>query len=271
MARNEEKAQSMLYRFREAQAAELGLGKVRLRRPAFAGSVSTVQEAERWRRDILSEISRKISKIQDVSLSDYQVRDLNDDINKLMGQKYAWEMRIKELGGADYTRSAPKMINFEGREVPGTRGYKYFGRARDLPGVRELFEKAAADVTPAKAKIEINRDLDAEYYGYDDEQTILLEYEQALEKELIEKLHDAPDTTYVEEKGPKQDQNEEYHDKKEQESNAATDNNNVPSQKEIETYLVERRKQQLLDKYVSEDLKQSEEETKQLTDVKLNG
>lgn len=38
-----------------------------------------------------------------VSLSDYQVRDLNDDINKLMGQKYHWERRIKELGGADYT------------------------------------------------------------------------------------------------------------------------------------------------------------------------
>ncbi|KAI9468109.1 MAG: Rab43 protein [Benjaminiella poitrasii] len=268
MARNEEKAQSMLHRFREAQAAELGLGKVRLRRPAYAGSVNTVQEAERWRRDILSEISRKIAKIQDVSLSDYQVRDLNDDINKLMGQKYHWEMRIKELGGADYTRSAPKMINFEGREVPGTRGYKYFGRARDLPGVRELFEKAATDSTQSKPKIEINRALDAEYYGYNEDQAVLLEYEQALEKELIDKLHDAPDTTYVEEKGNKQQQEEEnYHNRKKEQNTAtaAANGNNVPSQKEIEAYLVERRKQQLLDKYVSEDLKQSEQETKQLT------
>lgn len=55
----------MLYRFREAQAAELGLGKPRTKRPGFAGSVNTVAEAEKWRRDILSEISRKISKIQD--------------------------------------------------------------------------------------------------------------------------------------------------------------------------------------------------------------
>lgn len=55
----------MLYRFREAQAAELGLGKTRLRRPGFAGSVNTVAEAEKWRRDLLSEVSRKISKIQD--------------------------------------------------------------------------------------------------------------------------------------------------------------------------------------------------------------
>ena len=114
----------MLYRFREAQAAEHGLGKMRARRPGFAGSVNTVAEAEKWRRDILSEISRKISKIQDgkitlkretidsilivgllVSLSDFQVRDLNDDLNKMMGQKYHWERRIKELGGADYTVS----------------------------------------------------------------------------------------------------------------------------------------------------------------------
>jgi pre-mRNA-splicing factor ISY1 len=55
----------MLYRFREAQAAGLGLSKRRDRRPAFAGVVDSVPEAEKWRRDLLSEISRKISKIQD--------------------------------------------------------------------------------------------------------------------------------------------------------------------------------------------------------------
>lgn len=33
------------------------------------------------------------------------------------------------------------MLDHEGKEVPGNRGYKYFGAAKDLPGVRELFEK----------------------------------------------------------------------------------------------------------------------------------
>ena len=33
------------------------------------------------------------------------------------------------------------MLDHEGKEVPGNRGYRYFGAARDLPGVRELFEK----------------------------------------------------------------------------------------------------------------------------------
>ena len=38
-------------------------------------------------------------------------------------------------------RIGPKMIDHEGKEVPGNHGYKYFGAAKDLPGVRELFEK----------------------------------------------------------------------------------------------------------------------------------
>ena len=33
------------------------------------------------------------------------------------------------------------MLDSEGKEVPGNRGYKYFGAAKDLPGVRELFEQ----------------------------------------------------------------------------------------------------------------------------------
>ena len=33
------------------------------------------------------------------------------------------------------------MLDHEGKEVPGNRGYKYFGAAKDLPGVKELFEQ----------------------------------------------------------------------------------------------------------------------------------
>lgn len=66
MARNEEKAQSMLFRFREAQAAELGLATRRTdRRPRLASSVKNLKDCERWRGEILREISRKVSKIQD--------------------------------------------------------------------------------------------------------------------------------------------------------------------------------------------------------------
>ncbi|KAG6380414.1 Isy1-like splicing factor [Boletus reticuloceps] len=139
MARNEEKAQSMLYRFREAQAAELGLGTRGDKRPKMASACKSLRECERWRGEILREISRKVSKIQDSGLTDYEVRDVNDEINKLLREKRHWENQIISLGGANYRRNVA-MLDDDGKEVPGTKGYKYFGRAKDLPGVRELFQ-----------------------------------------------------------------------------------------------------------------------------------
>ncbi|KAI0831784.1 Isy1-domain-containing protein [Trametes gibbosa] len=138
MARNEEKAQSMLYRFREAQAAELGLGTRSDRRPRMASACKSLRECERWRGEILREISRKVSKIQDSGLTDYEVRDLNDEINRLLREKRHWENQIVALGGANYRRNVA-MVDDDGKEVPGTKGYKYFGRAKELPGVKELF------------------------------------------------------------------------------------------------------------------------------------
>ena len=65
MARNEEKSQSMLFRFREAQAASLGLVGRTDRRPRVASSCKDLRQCERWRGEILRDISRKVSKIQD--------------------------------------------------------------------------------------------------------------------------------------------------------------------------------------------------------------
>ncbi|KAG0144402.1 hypothetical protein CROQUDRAFT_80026 [Cronartium quercuum f. sp. fusiforme G11] len=142
MARNEEKAQSMLYRFREAQAAELGISTKTDRRPRLASSCQDLRQCERWRGEILREISRKVSKIQDAGLTDYEVRDLNDEINKLLREKGHWETQIINLGGANYRRIGSSTFDGAGRSAPGQRGYKYFGRAKELPGVKELFEGA---------------------------------------------------------------------------------------------------------------------------------
>ena len=57
-------------------------------------------------------------------LTDYEVRDLNDEINKLLREKRAWENQIVALGGANYRRNVA-MIDDDGKEVPGTKGYKY--------------------------------------------------------------------------------------------------------------------------------------------------
>ncbi|KAL7420783.1 NineTeen Complex (NTC) component [Cryptotrichosporon argae] len=174
MSRNSEKAQSMLYRFRETQAAELGLAnRVKgERRPRMASSVTNLRECERWRGDILRDISRKVSKIQDATLTDFEIRDLNDEINALMREKRHWETQIVALGGANYKRAQGVMTDDGGREVPGTRGYKYFGRARELPGVKEMFTRgaqAATEESARNASFQMFRNQGAEYYGDLDE------------------------------------------------------------------------------------------------------
>lgn len=60
----------MLYRFRESQAIEMGLGNRQKgdRRPRMASSVTSLRECERWRGDIMRDIGRKVSKIQDGTL-----------------------------------------------------------------------------------------------------------------------------------------------------------------------------------------------------------
>lgn len=143
MARNEEKAQAMLNRFLEAKREENA--KPKERRPFLASEVSDVPTAERWRNQILKEVGRKVSEIQNPALGEHRLRDLNDEINKLIREKGHWEARILELGGPDYAKTGPKITDSDGNEVDAATGkgvgYKYFGAAKTLPGVRELFDK----------------------------------------------------------------------------------------------------------------------------------
>ncbi|SPO22357.1 related to pre-mRNA splicing factor [Ustilago trichophora] len=182
MARNQEKAQSMLYRFREAQATSLGLSpKPNARRPRLASSVTSLKECERWRGDVIREISRKVSKIQDFGLTDYEVRDLNDEINKLLREKVHWENQILHLGGANYRRGGvPSMLGGDEGIKAGRGGYKYFGRAKDLPGVKELFSSTAAQGSMGRREDRYQkfRNLPASYFGDEDEDDgVLLEEE----------------------------------------------------------------------------------------------
>ncbi|KAG8747568.1 NineTeen Complex (NTC) component [Ceratobasidium sp. 414] len=207
MARNEEKAQSMLYRFREAQAAELGLAQKGDKRPRMASACKSLRDCERWRGEILREISRKVSKIQDAGLTDYEVRDLNDEINRLMREKRHWENQIVALGGANYRRNVA-MLDEDGKEVPGTRGYKYFGRAKELPGVKELFQRnTEKEDEESKVYVYYKKYLDQgpAYFGdFDEDDEELLRYEKETEEaewnDAYQRLHaslNLPDDTPV--------------------------------------------------------------------------
>ena len=250
MARNSEKAQSMLFRFRAQQAADLGILDVgRTRRPKLITAINEIPVCEKWRGQVLKEISRKVSKIQDPALSDFQIRDLNDEINKLMREKHMWEAQIRNLGGPNYMRGG-RVLDEDGREVPGGgKGYRYFGRAKELPGVKEMFEAATK---PSDDKYEKGREdrrelrarVDAGYYGYnlDEEDGTLLAYEAAREKEAWEKFMGMPDE--IGEKRGKRDK-----DWVELPGDAGDGVGwKVPSLDEVNEELVDRRRRRLLDK-----------------------
>lgn len=241
MARNAEKSQSMLFRFRAQQAADLGIVDInRTKRPKAISQQENIQTCERWRGQVLKEISRKVSKIQDLALSDFQIRDLNDELNKLFKEKWQWEMRIRELGGPNYMRGGGKVTDDEGRVIDGGgKGYRYFGRARELPGVKELFE--AATQKPEKEVKEARQDLrlrvDASYYGYnlDEEDGTLLRYEAQKEQEAFEALASEADTADGDFEPLPGDTGDGILWK-------------LPTAEEVETELLERRKRKLLDK-----------------------
>jgi hypothetical protein len=73
------------------------------RRPRMASSVSSLRECERWRGDMLKEISRKVSKIQDCELFrggwgwmgwafDLALCCLRMDLNSCLCARQAWSV-----------------------------------------------------------------------------------------------------------------------------------------------------------------------------------
>jgi pre-mRNA-splicing factor ISY1 len=146
-----------------------------------------------------------VRKIQNAGLGEHAIRDLNDSINKLLREKYHWNRRIRELGGKDYNKEERKAMVLAEREggggggdgdgggggmlgdpgalasmglgLKGSGGYRYFGAARDLPGVKELFARHASKATKRK-RGDIYKYITPDYYGLrDEEDGVLLELE----------------------------------------------------------------------------------------------
>jgi len=191
MARNEEKAAGMFNRWttfkgsldHEGKGPNLS-GK---KRPYLSYHCDDIHEAEHWRRDILREITKKVAEIQNAGLGEHVLRDMNDHINKLLREKSHWQKRIKDLGGPDYFKSAPRSFDAEGTELRGSGGYQYFGATKNLPDVRKLFEQEKPP-PQKRTRFQINKNIDPDYYGFRDEDDgILVEEERKAEELLVQK------------------------------------------------------------------------------------
>eukprot|EP00055_Hartaetosiga_balthica_P008863 m.34177 g.34177 ORF g.34177 m.34177 type:complete len:286 (-) comp6502_c0_seq1:94-951(-) len=279
MARNEEKAMSLLARWLRVKKEENARPKLQQH------DINSLDEAVTFRVELIREISKKIASIQNAGLGEFRLRDMNDEINKLMRSKRYWEHRIVEMGGPNFLKRGARLVDNEGVMAPGRGGYRYYGAAKDLPGVKELFAEAPSKL-PKKSRAELFKFVDADYYGYrDEEDGILL----AVEAEDEQKNIDIAVEEWEKRMANRSDEEKE-HANSLYSSEEDTDNyllalstsrlhadamtngtpktdeidenlRVIPTQKDIEDMILKRKKEMLLEKYASEALVSQESKT----------
>ena len=265
MARNAEKRQSTLNRWldnsKSTKDDSSGINgsstKMPKKRPYLASNCNSLVQCEKWRYQILKEIGQKVTDIQNSGLGEQKLREMNDEINKLIREKGHWERRILDLGGPNYLAQGPKISDDQGREAPEARGfgggrgrrggYRYFGAARNLPGVKDLFPqeeqinvedrlKEVGGTMKTKSREEMLSKTNMEYYGLDDDDH-LIQVEKQREGELRSKA-------ILEYKTKQQQPSLQETDKMEmdhQNDEEDFDINNIPSQEDISKLLKEQR------------------------------
>ncbi len=137
MARDSEKKDHMFAKWvamkRADDLAASGKG-TDSQRPYLASDCDSIQECEKRRRGIISEIALKMTALENAAVGEHRIRELNDEVNKLVRTNSHWDKRIRELGG-DPSKYQRHHFEVDGVELPGARGYKYYGAAKNLPGM----------------------------------------------------------------------------------------------------------------------------------------
>lgn len=259
MARNEEKAQSMLYRFRKAMQHADSDGWRNARRlgggrgdgdsfppsSLIPSSCRSVPAALHARRELMKDLSRKITRIQDPELDETAIRTLNDELNRLVRLRKQWDETLRTLGYKERERA----IRWGPESLPEsgiTQGYIYFGRARELPGVQELLNPRKEQPTKMPARLlAMQEAANAEYFGVlaPDEEAQLRQSEAEAERRclgdgehaLADWITGLPIVLPV----ASTDQPEDG------EAPA------VPTMAQVEAFLIEKRRQDLLQRYAS--------------------
>ena len=138
--------------------------------PPLVSDCKSLTDCYRWREQIIKEIGEKVSEIQNAGLGEFRVRALNDEINALLNSKRQWEDRIHQLGGQNYRKKEQRFYDADGQELPGSGQYRYFGAAKDLPGVRELFF-TSVPLAPARNLKALYRKIPYDYFDFKVEQS----------------------------------------------------------------------------------------------------
>eukprot|EP01112_Ceratiomyxa_fruticulosa_P016232 TRINITY_DN4870_c0_g1_i1.p1 TRINITY_DN4870_c0_g1~~TRINITY_DN4870_c0_g1_i1.p1 ORF type:complete len:340 (-),score=71.55 TRINITY_DN4870_c0_g1_i1:67-999(-) len=262
MARNSEKAQNLLNRY--IRGKEEAARKPKQKRPFIATEVHNLVDAERWRQQVLRELGKKVAEIQNAALGEFRIREINDEINKLIREKSHWEKRIVELGGPNYAASTTKVLDNNGREAPIYAGYRYFGEAKNLPGIKDMILKPKTVLTK-RNRSDLYRGVDADYYGFrDDEDGILVKLESEAEKEALEEAKIEWEERHKKAREMGQESEESENEDEDEQQSFLSHVPDLPTKKDVQQAILNKRKKELLKKYVSSDLSTQIEQKKPL-------
>lgn len=121
--------------------------------------------------------------------------------------------------------------------MEGPGGYRYFGAAKDLPGVKELLEKQVQKQQTRK-RGDIVKHITPAYYGWrDEEDGVLLELEEEAYRQQKKQRVDDSETAHGATKVS------------DDESDDLQDYLDVPSQEQVAKLLLEEKKKALLAKF----------------------
>ncbi|KOM47009.1 hypothetical protein LR48_Vigan07g071300 [Vigna angularis] len=177
---------------------------------------------------------------------------------------------------------------------PGGRGpgYRYFGAAKKLPGVKELFEKPP-ELRKRRTRYDIYKRIDASYYGYRDDEDGVLERlegpaEDEMRREAAEEWRRLDEVRREARKGVKsgevaevsavaremlREEEEVVEEERQREEEEEKEKREfivhvpLPDEKEIERRVLEKKKMELLNKYVSEGLMEEQTEAKDMLNI----
>ena len=190
-----------------------------------------------------------------------------------MQEKGRWEERIRTLGGPDYKKNNSQVLDADGLELPGTGDYKYYGVAKDLPKVRELFEKDKPQA-PAKRYEDLNKKVGYAYFKFNqrDDPNIVSkeqEIETHLRNEAIAEFKEKHKEYLAVKKRIKIGENEEHEIREGEDSEDLDDFENIHenaalplatsneldvpiTQNDIKKLILQKKKEALIKKYASE-------------------
>lgn len=147
----------------ELKQRSLSLKEQRGLLPEQTMVISIVRNHRRW---ISRDLDKLLTSVWDPSLGDDQLMALNDEINRKIKLKLAWDARLVQLGGVlEATTSSNDSSTSLG-------GYHYYGRAKKFdPNASDTETGVIPERTSSTRPLEkrsgfLYNQVNAEYYGF---------------------------------------------------------------------------------------------------------